>query len=435
MDIGNRRGRRVPGAARRVAVAAGLVAGLAAPALAVLPAHADTTVTVSGVVTDASTGKPLSGICVSPPWAVCGDGELSAADGTFSLSVPVGDGVDSIELSALPREDDPFHAPLNLTATRAGSWKVKAALPGLASVTGRVLDWATGEPVKGMCPHTEEYDGRRECSDEDGVWSITRLTPTAAALITLNGDGHQDTYVPGGSKKASARRFALQANVLTKAPDTLVRADAKVIWGVEDGWSRLIAVRVGKGGSDLAPARQDWEWTSWADGLNPAWSVEPGTYRLGFYVGNDDLCGDDDGDVCPDQPVLWYPGTFDPGAAKAVQLRSGTTLRWNHPEPEFRKPLMINVTGVTFGTRVEANFFFASGEMLQVSQSFGTVAATDGIATIKADTLPPAPLKVQLVIHTSLTTTQTVWYRGTSVTNAKPVPAAADSISIKVPAP
>lgn len=418
--------------------AALVLAAIPVGALAV-PAHAEPIqVVVRGVITDAMTGDPLPGVCVfveGDPWSFCGDDERTDAQGRYERTVAVAQDDDSVALTLAPAQDDPFHRYEIVTGKRQDGWKLDAAMETLAVVTGRALSDSTGEPVERACAAiVSPVPSAPGCSGADGVWRLTRVDPQSQAVVSIRSDVVQDTYVPQGVKASAAQRFAIPAGEVTTLPDTRMKDQATVVQPGGGNYARLIAVRVGRGGSDLVPAKADWEYSEWPD-EGPQWSVEPGRYLLAFEAPEGDCWspGDDDS-FCPAVVPIWYPGTVDPGKAKPVDLRSGGTLSFAtaDPTPDYRRPLAVTVSDLPKGADVvDLVAHFRSGETFPVDYQRSDVTRdAAGNVTITARYLPEAPLKIAAILMSVDDSAKARWYGGKKFANAKVVAPGVAAITI-----
>jgi hypothetical protein len=117
--------------------------------------------TISGTVTDASTGLPLAEMCVSVtgPTSVFGS-ELTAADGTYRFG-GLGTGDYEVEFSdcdAGVYATEWYDAKADQTSANAVHVVVGYDTPGIdaalgkgSAITGTVTDAATGTPLDGVC--------------------------------------------------------------------------------------------------------------------------------------------------------------------------------------------------------------------------------------------------------------------------------------------
>ena len=149
-------------------VALALVVGIAPGASAADSAGAAAEVSVSGVVTDAATGKPVADVCVAvrpddQNWwdeKVC-----TGADGSYQFAVAPA----RYEVQFDPRSDDygtqwwahattPSNAERLVLHRGAPATGIDAALAPGATMTGRAIDGATGKPLADACVEISAAD-------------------------------------------------------------------------------------------------------------------------------------------------------------------------------------------------------------------------------------------------------------------------------------
>jgi hypothetical protein len=214
-----------------ISVAAGETTGTAEW----LPAAA-----LSGTITDAWTGAPVEGVCISP-WSVdpTGGGSWSGGCSDQSgryrayYSTP-GDYqiqfVDDQGRYASEFYDNALDRASAKIVTLPGVGEVTgidAALTPAAVITGRAVDATTRKPVAWVCPYA--YAGRsgpqletqrQECSQEDGVWRVSGL-PAGATTVFLRPVllDYLDTWAYSSATQAKATVFDLQAGTTTRLRD------------------------------------------------------------------------------------------------------------------------------------------------------------------------------------------------------------------------
>ncbi|MFN8073835.1 MAG: hypothetical protein U0Q15_00275 [Kineosporiaceae bacterium] len=232
---------------------------------AFLPPEARGVFTVTGVVRDKATDRPLAGLCVYPYYFYREDGDVAGGEDWDGAGCPdATDDYPAVRTSpqgrfrvTLPAYEDAFGygGPALTVIDPTGRHREKSAgwgwgdaflplpnpgalvsfnldLTPTAAVRGRVVDTA-GRPVAGMCPGlvTDAFPpyGLKKCSDADGWWLVGDVSPEAQALrkvrvtlAPLDGVAAPWVYVPGVTSLKQAKKVALIPGRSVTAPLTTV---------------------------------------------------------------------------------------------------------------------------------------------------------------------------------------------------------------------
>lgn len=210
--------------------------------------------TLTGHVTDAATGAPVAGACVSVYDAAAQDqwaGTIGYACSNDAGSFTVGD----LTASAVKLEvtdDSGAHVTqwydgqssladaTPVTVPAGGTADVAVRLAPAGFLTGTVLDHDTKTPLEGVC--VQAYDGRTDratgmasCTDAQGVWRMGGLPGGQVSLHFQPGDqAHVDQWAVNAATQAEADLFTVQPGQTVKVPAVKLRSGGRITGVVTD---------------------------------------------------------------------------------------------------------------------------------------------------------------------------------------------------------
>lgn len=422
--------------------AAGLVAAsLLAPAAS---SHAELPsglVTITGQVTDATTGAPIQGACLvlSGPDG-CLPEHRTGVDGRYEVTVS---GFEGVWLGAYPADADLYHqqTSASVTFTDATEYTVDFALKSAGALTGRVLDAVTRQPLQGVCAGVQPVDvvppaegwgsSLATCSDSRGIWTVGRLAP-APYVVTLAAPDRQTSYVPGAASLAQAHRYVVSAGTATKVSSLRLQPGGVLeLRGPQA--STLDVTVVPAKASDLNRTRTyRREDIVGKDGISRITDLAPGAYTVSVQYNYRDSCYSPH-DSCDTSPP-WYASTgFDPGVVKPVRVTRGKPVVVTVPRLAYRHPLTVTFPDAAPGSDVEVAAYFPSGEeyvfptdeWLQILPSDRSVRLTH---------LPALEMRLRFYLRDPSTENETrIWYGGTDLATAKPLPVGTSALTVRFP--
>jgi hypothetical protein len=194
---------------------------------------------ISGTITDAWTGAPVEGVCITlvsvDPTAGGGwSGGCSDPSGKYVANdVTPGDYqvqfIDSQGRYAAEYYDnasDRASAKIITVSSGGQVTGIDAALTPAAVITGRAVDATTRKPIASVCPYA--YAGRSgpqievqhgECSQDDGLWRVSGLPAGATTVYLRPLVDYLPTWAYSSSTQAKAAVFTLQAGTTTRLRD------------------------------------------------------------------------------------------------------------------------------------------------------------------------------------------------------------------------
>jgi hypothetical protein len=200
---------------------------------------------ISGVVTDASTGQPLSGVCATvgvfdshsgePPGQPLNAG-CTDASGRYTINgLPTGryhvqfydpSGVYASEF--LRNQPDSYKAARVRVAAGKETGGVDAALEAGGVLTGRVTDAVSGAAVADACAvafsaRTGDPIGIFSCSDAAGVYAVRGLPTTEVKVQILAPAGYAGQWLFGAASFASAAPIAVTAGATRLGADVALQ--------------------------------------------------------------------------------------------------------------------------------------------------------------------------------------------------------------------
>jgi hypothetical protein len=136
--------------------------------------------TLSGIVTDNSTGLPLSGITINAN----GYSAITAIDGSYSLALPAG----VYQLSVSTIGYNPYSTQVDLSTPGNYSlniFLIPSAVPQ-AVISGIVTDESTGSPITGA---TVSVNGYSTLTSTIGYYSLA--VPVGTYQLSVSRSGYQ----------------------------------------------------------------------------------------------------------------------------------------------------------------------------------------------------------------------------------------------------
>jgi hypothetical protein len=387
--------------------------------------------TVTGTVRN-SAGAPVAGICVSA--ADAGDpatrygSACTGTTGAFQLTgiyagtylIQTSD--DSGQYASVSSE--PFTIANGQTISG-----IDLVVTGAGSLSGKVVDRITGQPIAGICPSA--YAGRTgdylpgqqgSCSDATGAWKITTVNP-GPVTVRLEGDTTRlSRWAADAETQATATVYQVKQDATTatgtvrlyrgatltgliKAPNGTPLADAYV----------TLSGFPGRAG----PGEGQYSTQTGRDGRYTIRNIPPGSLPALVYT----------------DPVLpyasqWSGGATDPAKAAKLTFKYASTTTFNamvKPEGKLKVTLRNGPTGIY--TRVDA---FTIPSQKPVGWAGDILGSGSGTLT----GLPASSVKVRVQYNDEAGALHTTWYGGRSYAAATPVvvhQGATAAITVKAP--
>jgi protocatechuate 3,4-dioxygenase beta subunit len=389
---------------------------------------------VSGTITDARTGAPVEGVCITlwsdDPNAGGGRGGCSDQSG-FYWATDITPGDFRIEFTDLQGRYAPEFYD-NVT-DRASATVVSvpfgvqvsgidAALTPGAVIAGRAVDANTRKPVVGVCPYA--YAGRTgpqievqhgECSQEDGRWRVSGLPAgaTTVYLRPINND-YLPIWAYSSSTQAKANVFTVQAGATTTLRDIRLTLGGTLAGVVTDAQT----------GAPVAGA-----WVT----IDPFTPRDDPFYLL--HVAQTDSTGHYQitglaGDYTPltfdQQGVYGFEWSGDAGSqatATTITIRAGRTTTYNVAlDPAaILTGQVIGASGAPSGSNALVDVFTTTGDQVGWTSDVrpdGTFAVTG---------LPGGDVVVRLTYGSPGATGAVVWHDGVPTRDAaSPVSTSSD---------
>jgi len=170
-----------------------LIVAAVAVYYATLPPPKVPLATITGKVTDAKTGSPVAGAAVTAD----GYGTTTGSDGTYSLSVKLGKYTVKVVTTGYEAKTASVDAAEEKTYT-ANVPMTPIALPGPATITGKVTDAKTGLPVAGA---TVKADGYGTTTGTDGVYSLKVTFGKYTITVSMKGYEAKTASVDAAEEK------------------------------------------------------------------------------------------------------------------------------------------------------------------------------------------------------------------------------------------
>jgi carboxypeptidase family protein len=158
--------------------------------------------TISGTVTAASGGAPLSGICVTASGSTGETGSATTAtDGTYTITGLTPDNYTISFTTGCGNNGNylPYSYPSSVQVTGGTTVSsINAALTTGATISGKVTAAATGNGLSGICVDASGTSGGSgsAITATDGTYTITGLSPDSYTVSFTTGCGNNGNYVP-----------------------------------------------------------------------------------------------------------------------------------------------------------------------------------------------------------------------------------------------
>ncbi|MFN8073842.1 MAG: carboxypeptidase-like regulatory domain-containing protein [Kineosporiaceae bacterium] len=318
--------------------------------------------TVTGVVTEAGSGRVLPGMCVTTvdewwvPESVSAARASSARRAGASRPAPsaaarsaagepgsycpddgeLTDQQGRYEVSAMAAPDLRRRLVVTDPSGRHARWvsepfasqvgarvEQDVALVLAGSLAGRVVDRVSGRPLEGVCPmvavnrSSTTSDGVVRCSDSDGRWTVSGLVPGRVTVQLVPPSPHLSMYAPGVETAKRAALVTVVAGRRVQAPDTALPVGGVLTGTVRD--------RAGKPVRGITVS-----FGSWSDGAGPE-APSAMTDPSGRYVLSGLRPGSDVVQIAGSRPQglkwarWWSGGVGDPSQATPVAVDYDTT--------------------------------------------------------------------------------------------------------------
>lgn len=381
--------------------------------------------TISGTVVDEASGAPIAGACVevtSPvdEWqsagSACTDAEgrytadLWGGPGTYTLAIEDPEGRYAGEYLGDTRV---LAEATTFQVERGAPVVVDADLTAGATLTGRVVDSKTGQPVASVCPSA--YDGNAGpslrwtvpvCSDETGAWQLKGV-PAAEVALNFGQSEYPAVYADAWAYKATSQATA--ALVTVAAGTTTPIRDVKMVPGgtvtgrVTDQFGTPVAgawVNVeGNYSGRAGPGEGRWTAQTDADGRYTVHGVPAGTYRPFVHAG-------DDGALAPE----WAGDAVTKADADSISVKSLKTTTFDASLVHASRitGTVVDATGAPSQDYWAGLIYSASGDYIGDFDAY-----QDG--TFRSTALPAGAFKLLLEGWNEDGTFTSFWYDGASV--------------------
>jgi 5-hydroxyisourate hydrolase-like protein (transthyretin family) len=296
---------------------------VAAAAFGATPAYAGTAA-LGGTVTDAVSGDPVSGVCVSV-WKEEGDtaytvadsctetdGQWSAPDLDAGIYYVQASGPDWVTQFAYGKTYS-WDAE-RFTVADGDAVTVDLAMQPAGSIAGTVTNAITGDPAADICVSAQSGDASgNACTGEDGTYVITGLAAASdyTVFFTDYSGTYSFEYAHDTDNFDLATRFEVVAGETTQVDESLQPA-AAISGTVTDATTGDPVAGVCMVASSEPES---------FDGVGFACTEEDGTYRMtGIADGDYYVSGEDSNGA---HPRTWHPSTADPAAAVSVHATAG----------------------------------------------------------------------------------------------------------------
>ncbi|MFZ4434176.1 MAG: carboxypeptidase regulatory-like domain-containing protein, partial [Microthrixaceae bacterium] len=283
--------------------------------------------TITGRVTDAATGQPLTSACVdaiSVPETFVRRTACTDATGAYSLKVPAGtwkvffdEPASSPSLAFEYWNDRSTQSTADAVVVTAGGTtpNIDGALGAGATLTGRVTDASNGAPLSSVCISLYDLDGnlvrnRFTCS-QGGAYVLSGLAPGAYRVQFSNfGGRYIEQWFSGRPDRVSSD----PVNISVAGPST---ADAAMVLG--GSISGRVTAKVG--GAPLAGVCVQlvkatggfggFGGCTGPDGRYQSNGLPPGQYKVRFEPSSSEFLG------------TWFDGKGDEASATPVNVIVG----------------------------------------------------------------------------------------------------------------
>lgn len=396
--------------------------------------HAGTPVTVddteplpnrlTGTITDAQTGSPLAGICVSgiqPGDPGSGFGSAcTGSDGRYTLDLPTGGTwfAEATDPSGVHAYADSRPIRLADEQTVTG---VDLRLSRAGTLTGKVVDRITGAPIEGICPSA--YAGRTgdylpgqvaTCSDSTGTWTDAGL-PAGPVTVHVSGDAtHLERWAADAPNQRRASVYQVVPDSTATAGTVRLYRGGSLTGRITDTSGRPVAgawVLYGGNFADRAGAGEGrYSAQTNADGRYTITNIEPSERPAEVYTENT-------------YAWQWSGQASDPTRAKPIEIRYNRTSHFDAVlQPQATLAVTVTGTGDHPDRWLMLDAFTASGAPI----GWGGDANADGTVTLRG--FPTSRIRLRITIPSTLPNgdpgpSTVLWYDGaTSQAAATPIP-------------
>ena len=299
--------------------------------------------TITGTVTDASSGAAVAGICVSIP---AGESASTGTSGTYSIvGVPLGG--TTVAFNTCPGPTDTYQTQgyPNVTLTSAevpvvlstGGQTISGINDALAqqgAISGTVTDASTGTGISGICviAAPDQPGGTvgnvsplLAVTASNGTYTISGLdagsyqvTFTQYSPLTTCGStgGYASQYYPGVYLASGVRSVQVAAGTTVSGINASMVAAGSISGTVSPATAGVCVTAQPTAG---APSVAGYS-VSATTGTNGSYDISllpPGSYEVSFSAG----CG-----YSGPMVTTYYNGALGPGTATPIQLAAGQNV-------------------------------------------------------------------------------------------------------------
>lgn len=322
------------------ASAAAPVSATAGQTSAGIDASLQTSAKISGTVTEATSGSPIAGVCVTatPTGTGVGTGSArTAGNGTYTISTGLSTGSYAVEFD--PSCEHEFSqsfagqfydevatvsgATLVSATAEATVSGINAALKAPGTLTGTVTDAAHGSPLSDVCVDASS-DGAGSgyesvSTDSEGAYSITGLPAGSYKVEFVPGCGGTSEYATQLYGEEDGRppvSVTISSGATTAGVNAALGLSGTISGTVTDGGTPQEGVCVDVSSIEGPDSPST---TTAANGTYTVAGLQPGTYTVEF----DPSCG---GFTNAADLPQFYEGAAAPGEAKPVSVGAGATI-------------------------------------------------------------------------------------------------------------
>ncbi|MGH2865413.1 MAG: carboxypeptidase regulatory-like domain-containing protein, partial [Solirubrobacteraceae bacterium] len=360
---------------------------------------------ISGTVTDAASGEPVTGVCVTATPAGTGAGIGSArtgGEGSYTISSGLSSGSYVVEFDPSCAHQyspsyagqfyngasSPASATLVSASTEASTSGIDAALQAPGTIAGTVTEAADGSPLSGICVDAAALDGasgyEQASTEANGGYSIAGLPAGSYKLEFDPGCGGSSAYATqlyGEEHGSTATPVAVSAGLTTDANAALT-ASGTISGTVTSDGSAVEGVCVDVASSTAPGSR----WTTTAgDGTYSVAGLPAGSYTVEFDPG---CAGFRDTAELPQ----FFEDAAAVGQAKSVNVAAGATAEAvdGHLQPAGQ--ISGRVTDAASGSALEGVCVTATSSDADGGFAAATTAG-DGTYTVQG--LAPGAYEVE----------------------------------------
>lgn len=282
---------------------------------------------VTGTVTDAKTGDPLANVCAylyNTDGSYAGHGSCTGADGTYTIQ---GEDAGTYDVAFTDPAGTHLTQWYDNAATQADATHidvtdglitsgVDAAITPITSISGRVTDRQTGDPIAGACAYLYDagggYAGIGYCTGANGRYTLAGMPAGSYEIAVFDPSAAHITgwYDTGGARSTDRTVDVTDGDIVTGA-DFALDEPGEITGVVQDatGTPRTdvcVYADNADGSYSGVGACTDGTGHYTLDGL------APGSYKLGYYP---------PGQASP--TVYWYLNAVSEATATAVDVTGG----------------------------------------------------------------------------------------------------------------